>query len=115
MMSIFAKTKTSFRQCSVFGLVITLLTAAAITEAQSSRSTTYFNRGINRYHAGDLDGAIADFNAALTAEPRLAVAYNMRGSARYRKGDVDGSLADYSRAIEIEPHFAMAYYNRGKV
>jgi len=81
----------------LFALIILLLAAASLCQAQTSRfAASYFNRGNERYKKGDLDGAIADFDAALTFDPRWAPAYNMRGSARYNKGDLDSSIADYT-------------------
>src|SRR2546421_10088511 len=102
------------RRC-LSALIILLLGAASLCQAQTSRfAVSYYNRGNEKYKKGDLDGAIADYDAALTFDPRWARAYNMRGSARYNKGDLDGSIADYTRAIEIDPHLALAHYNRGK-
>lgn len=96
------------RRCHCLALLIILLLAAApLCQAQTSRfAAAYYNRGNELYKKGDLDGAIADYDAALTFDPRWARAYNMRGSARYNKGELDGSIADYTRAIEIDPHLA---------
>ena len=63
---------------------------------------------------GDFTGAIADFDAAIAAQPDLAPAYYDRGSARDDKGDHDGAVADYSKAIELKPDLADAYFLRGK-
>jgi hypothetical protein len=43
-----------------------LLAASSPSRAQTSRfAAAYYNRGNERYKKGDLDGAIADFDAAL--------------------------------------------------
>src|SRR6266542_6926116 len=105
----------SHRRHCLSALIILLLAAASLSQAQPSRfAAAYYNRGNERLKKGDLDGAIADYDAAITSYPRWALAYNMRGSARYNKGDLDGSIADYTWAIEIDPHVALAHYNRGK-
>lgn len=62
---------------------------------------------------GDLDRAIADYDAAIRANPQYAVAFANRGLAKRDKGDVDGGIADLSRAIEINPKLAPAYVARG--
>ena len=62
---------------------------------------------------GDLDRAIADYDAAIRANPQYAVAFANRGLAKRDKGDVDGGIADLSRAIEINPKLASAYVARG--
>jgi tetratricopeptide (TPR) repeat protein len=76
---------------------------------------SYFQRGLERYRAGDTDGAIADFTAALEhdPDPRLAAAiYLHRGAAYDNPHD---SIADYSEAIRLNPEYVQAYYNRGFV
>jgi tetratricopeptide (TPR) repeat protein len=104
----------SHRCHCLFLAVILLVAPASLAQAQTSRfAAVYYNRGNERYKKGDLDGAIADYDAALTFDPRWALAYNMRGSARYNKGDLDGSIADYELAIKSDPFFAKAYGNRG--
>src|SRR5215472_7663755 len=101
-------------RCHCVLTIILLFAASSAARAQTSHfASAYYNRGNGRYKKGDLDGAISDFDAALTFDPRLAVAYNMRGCARYHKQDLDGSIADYTRAIEINPHLVAAYNNRG--
>src|SRR5215470_15146252 len=77
-------------------LIILVLSGASVSRAQIPRSAAaYYNRGNERFKKGDLDGAIDDFNAALTFDPRLATAYNMRGCARYNKHDLNGGIADF--------------------
>jgi tetratricopeptide (TPR) repeat protein len=103
------------RRCHYLVLVIVFfLATASFSQGQPSPAAAYYNRGNERYKKGDLNGAIADYDAALTFNPRWALAYNMRGSARYGTGDLEGSIADYTRAIEIDPRLALAHYNRGK-
>jgi hypothetical protein len=71
------------------------------------------NRGNRKQEDGDLDGAIADFTAAVELAPgEHAPRYN-RGNARSLGGDLDGALADYTDAIEIAPEFAPAWQRRG--
>lgn len=47
---------------------------------RSSAAATYYNRGNQRIRAGDLEGAIKDFDVALTFDPTFAAAYNNRES-----------------------------------
>ena len=62
---------------------------------------------------GDLDRAIADYDAAIRANPLYVAAFANRGLAKRDMGDVDGGIADLSRAIEINPKLASAYVARG--
>ena len=65
--------------------------------------------------AGDRDweGARADLDAAITAEPRDAEALALRSAARLHLGDLDGARRDATLAIEYRPVSAMAWYLLG--
>lgn len=69
-------------------------------------------RGINRFLAGDLDAAAADFDAAIAADPTFARAWNNRGMVRKHRGDVDAAAADFDAAIDADPEYTDALGNR---
>lgn len=76
----------------------------------------YLSRGLDRHLRGDLAGAIADYNRAISLYPdnvSQAVAYLTRGSARKDQGDLAGAIADYDRAVSRHPSYAAAYLSRG--
>ncbi len=75
----------------------------------------YNNRGLARSDLGDKQGAIADYNQAITLDPKNALAYNNRGVVRSDLGDKQGAIADYNQAITLDPNYALAYNNRGFV
>jgi serine/threonine protein kinase len=83
------------------------------TSRVSEFATDLVNRGIRLLDKGDLDGAIADYDAAIRLDPKFTLAYYNRGIARADKGDLDGAMADYDAAIRLDPKHARAYYNRG--
>ena len=56
-----------------------------------------------RLARGDTEGALADYTAALDANPRYVEAYNNRATARRSRGDLEGAIADYTRALELVP------------
>jgi len=82
------------------------------------------NRGFSHQQEGDLDRAIADYDAAVklsnttAAHPRgedariLAKTLVDRGVAWRQKGDPDKALADFDAAIWADPHLASAQENR---
>ncbi len=57
---------------------------------------------------------LADYNQAISLNPKDAEAYNNRGFLKaYKLNDSQGALADYNQAISLNPQYANAYYNRG--
>jgi len=50
---------------------------------------------------GDHAAAIADYTAALRANPQYVEAYNNRAIVRRAQGDLEGAIADYTRALEV--------------
>ena len=73
----------------------------------------FFNSAQAKRAAGDLDGAIADYNRAIRLNPKESAAYNNRRLAKEGRGDLNGAIADYSRAVQLNPKDAFAYNNRG--
>ena len=72
------------------------------------------NRGDAFFQKGDLDRALADFDAAIKYNPSLAIAYGNRGYVYYRKRDMAHAIADYTMEIKLKPD-VLAYINRGNV
>jgi tetratricopeptide (TPR) repeat protein len=72
----------------------------------------HFGRGMVRLMAppgfgGDLDGAIADFEAAVAKDP-LPEAYFYLGEAQRKKGDAEKAKAAYKKALAIRPNYPEA-------
>jgi len=78
-----------------------------------SLATILAHRGRARMELGDLTGAVADFDTALTHNPASALACNERGRARHKAGDNGSAIADYDAALALNPHYGGAYRNRG--
>jgi TPR repeat len=57
--------------------------------------------------------AVAQFNQAVTLNPRYTIAYFLRAIAKDLLNNPQGALADYNQAISLNPNYADAYYNRG--
>jgi tetratricopeptide (TPR) repeat protein len=72
-----------------------------------------YQDGVNKYDAGNYEGAIEDLNQAIELNPQSALAYNRRGDAYYRLGDYEQAQADSSQAILLNPQDANAYFDRG--
>ncbi|XWK87010.1 MAG: tetratricopeptide repeat-containing serine protease family protein [Phormidium sp.] len=73
----------------------------------------YTARGVTRSEQGNRQGAIEDFNRAVSLGSNDALTYFNRGVARYNQGDYQGANEDFSQAIGLAPNYAPAYFNRG--
>ena len=95
----------------------TLPGRSAISPKRSSSipdyARAYADRGSARLMQHDLDGAIADLDAAIGLDPNDAGAFMTRGNAFDEKADFDRAIADYNEAIRLSPNYAAAYFNRG--
>jgi tetratricopeptide (TPR) repeat protein len=71
------------------------------------------SRGVERRRAGDIEGAIGDYDQAIKLNPGDQFAFNNRANLWRDKGDLQRAIADYSEAIRIDPGYTAAYVNRG--
>ena len=100
--------------------ILSSLTAAIvigtslITGCTNPLATQYFKQGVEKYEAGNYQGAISDWSKAIEINPRDAIAYYNRGLAKEDLEDYQGAIADYTKAIEVDPQHANAYINRSK-
>lgn len=61
----------------------------------------------------NLDAALADCNASLTARPNDANVLDSRGLVQFKRGDYAAALADYEAALRLEPENGHFLYGRG--
>jgi tetratricopeptide (TPR) repeat protein len=80
----------------------------------SKEATEQYNRGLERYQAGDVAGAIAAYTRAIELDRKYADAYNNRGVAYLTQKDYVAAVADFTQSIEVAPSEA-AYNNRGSI
>ncbi|HKI38759.1 MAG TPA: tetratricopeptide repeat protein [Gemmataceae bacterium] len=69
-------------------------------EVEAARA--HCERGAERARAGDLAGAVGEYDGALRLDPNDAAAYLARGQALRLLGRLDDSAADFLRASELD-------------
>jgi tetratricopeptide (TPR) repeat protein len=68
-------------------------------------------QGNDKYQAGDIGGAIADYDRAIALDANFLHAYNNRGAVYQKTGDFDRAIADYQVALRIDPQSETAAWN----
>jgi len=63
---------------------------------------------------GDLPGAVASWDKAISIYSNIALLYDLRGSCKGMCGDYTGSLKDLDRAIVLDPSSGFAYCHRAE-
>jgi len=86
--------------------------AEALAAHACANAAYYRMRGKQRHMQADLDGALADFDAAIALDPAFAAAYVDRGAARFLKTDVAGALADYDMGARLDPRQPSLHHMR---
>lgn len=77
----------------------------------ADRYYAYLGRGYASLLMSDYANAVADFDNALTVEPRAVNALLWRGYAREKGGQVALALDDYERAVAVDPSDRLARAN----
>ena len=113
-----AQVNTDLEQCRTISnnpdLAIKHCTAAIDSGKLSprDRAQAHLNRGVEWFNKNDYDRAIADYDAALRIDPKLADAYHGRGSAWAHKGDPERAISDFDSALRLNPKDAGALHAR---
>ncbi|ASC73224.1 hypothetical protein XM38_041860 [Halomicronema hongdechloris C2206] len=81
---------------------------------ESLTAEDFFERGKEKYKAGNYQGAIIDFQEAICLQPDYAKAYRACGLAKSRLEDYEGAIGDYTTAISFQPNNPDLYIDRGK-
>ena len=82
--------------------------------AQDTNSGDYYLvNGNKKFELGDFQGAMADYDRAISIEPNAQMFYYYRAKAKVKMGDNDEAINDCNRAISLYPKYAQAYHTRG--
>ena len=91
-----------------------ILLIGHIAVAQTAGAAShYLRRGIERYNAGDFDGAIADFSEAIDVNSGFVKTSEKRRNSSHFKADQKSDGADEDRIVVVDSFNAVSYYDRG--
>ncbi|MBZ5555100.1 MAG: tetratricopeptide repeat protein [Acidobacteriia bacterium] len=82
---------------------------------EKEESRTRCEQGVALFKKRDVEGAIAEYRAALRLDKDNAEAHNGLGDALFEKEDWDGAMAEFREALRLNPQFAEAQRNIGVV
>jgi tetratricopeptide (TPR) repeat protein len=104
--------------CSVFareGLALDwgMETCNRAVQVNANESSYRANRGLIELRLGQLDAALADYNAAVQTDGRLAPGYYGRALVLHRRGANQAAEADRRQALAIDPGIAETYQEYG--
>jgi len=75
----------------------------------------YNRRGAIWRLQGQLDTALADYEAAIKLDPTEAAFFYNRGAVQFERGQPSKALADYNEAIRLDPRHEIAYVGRAVI
>ena len=70
-------------------------------ERNSRESLHWLYSGLNKYHNGEFEEAVLDFDRSIMLNPRNATAWYNRGRTKLFLGNHDEAALDFERAIEL--------------
>lgn len=96
---------------SVTAAFMLLLTFSAFSQKKAEKS--WYEKALMKIENENYQGALADLDKAIEAEPGNADAFFKRGFIKAQQLDHRGALQDFNKAIELNPRQAAYYAERG--
>ncbi|HTU88745.1 MAG TPA: tetratricopeptide repeat protein [Gemmataceae bacterium] len=87
----------------------------ALSSLNPAHPSIYQNRGICRMEKGNLEGALADFDAALRRGAGKVGLYYRRSQVLFLSGDPKAAQADLDKALALEPTLVPLHSFRAKI
>ncbi len=93
----------------LLALMLCVMVVQPSASTQKMSAMDHIRRGVDLHDKGDLDGAIAEYRAAIQLKPGFSKAHFNLGVALYGKGELDAAIVEFRAAIHLEPKFADAH------
>jgi len=95
----------------LFALTLLITIPLTVPAQRTQSAKKYVKQGIERFSRNDIVGAIAEYDRAISIDPKNADAYLNRGKARRAAGDLDGAIDDYEVAVNLTPNLAVSNHD----
>src|SRR5262249_20586017 len=89
-----------------WGLLLAFSVAFNLFASVASQAEVQNNFAVVMVQKGRLDEAFAQFQRALSIDPRLAKTHSNLGNALRQVGRLDEAVRQYQQALELQPHDA---------
>jgi tetratricopeptide (TPR) repeat protein len=77
-----------------------------------TKGDIYLERGYCYEELKQFEKAFADYNKAISLEPKKGIFYHYRSLLYIENGEMEKAKADVEKAVELDPKEAGEYYNR---
>lgn len=82
------------------------------TQLRASREAIAFvTDGINLYHQGQYERAVAAYNQALSLDPQNAYILNLKGYSLFNAKRLNEAVEVLRSAVEVQPDYAWGYFD----
>src|ERR1700680_3148342 len=95
------------------GIAFLCIVVACSYGQQTETAETHYNLGVTFYEMGDLNGAVAEYQAALRLNPNHVHAHINLCNVLYAKDDLNGAVAECQAALRLDPNLAEAHHTLG--
>jgi len=80
------------------------------TSEQAAQLST--NSGLRLLKAGDVEGAISQFRAAINSAPNYAAAHFQLGMALRQQGKIEEAQKEFERAVALDPRLTLPAFKK---
>lgn len=86
-----------------------------VIEKNPEKPHAWAARAYDKLNSNDNEGAILDYDKAISLQINDAEAFNNRGNAKYNLKRYEEAMADYELSIKTKKSYPLPYYNRAQI